>query len=274
MSICLQSSSRLNEKPLRVMVTRPQPQAVEMKSRLESLGARVYLFPTIEIRPLQETREIDGILRTGEAYDWVILTSARAVAQLQQRAAELQIELSQRFAQSQWATVGHKTASALAALGFKVDLLPSEAVAEALAEALIQTDVTGKRCLYLRANLARDVLKTRLEAAGAHCDAPPLYETVLPAQMETESALRWLRAGDIDILTFTSASCVHNFVCSLEQAVAPATLADLLEGVQIACIGPVTAAAARECLGRVDLEAREHSLEGLLAILPWQEEVS
>jgi uroporphyrinogen III methyltransferase/synthase len=67
-----------------------------------------------------------------------------------------------------------------------------------------------------------------------------------------------LRAG-VDVVTFTSSSTVRNFV-------------SLTEGLDfgdplIACIGPVTAATARELGLQVDLVAGTYTIDGLLESL-------
>ena len=69
-----------------------------------------------------------------------------------------------------------------------------------------------------------------------------------------------LRAGEVDIVTFASPSAVRNLLKMLGDA-------SLLEKPLIACIGPVTARAARRAGLRVDVEASEHTVEGLLAAL-------
>jgi uroporphyrinogen-III synthase len=65
----------------------------------------------------------------------------------------------------------------------------------------------------------------------------------------------------IDVVTFTSSSTVRNLVEILDGDRAG------LDASFIACIGPVTAATAREMGLRVDLEATEHTVEGLVDAL-------
>jgi uroporphyrinogen-III synthase len=72
---------------------------------------------------------------------------------------------------------------------------------------------------------------------------------------------RLLHGGEIDVVTFTSSSTVRNLVASLENA------ADLLGTTFVACIGPVTAATARELGLRVDLVADVHTIDGLVSAL-------
>ncbi len=48
-------------------------------AKLEALGAEVIEFPTIEIRPAEDYRQLDAALADLRAYDWLIFTSANGV---------------------------------------------------------------------------------------------------------------------------------------------------------------------------------------------------
>jgi len=68
----------------------------------------------------------------------------------------------------------------------------------------------------------------------------------------------------IDVVTLTSSSTVRNLVDGLGDR------RELLDGVALACIGPVTAATARELGLGVDLVADEHTIDGLArALAAW-----
>jgi uroporphyrinogen-III synthase len=67
-----------------------------------------------------------------------------------------------------------------------------------------------------------------------------------------------LRAGEVDAVTFTSASTVRGFVGALD-AVAGAP--------KVVCIGPVTAREAREHGLTVHAVARPHTIDGLVDAL-------
>lgn len=234
-----------------------------MRSQLEAAGAKVHLYPTIEIQPLTNQSALDFFLKDAKVFDWLILTSLNAILILKHRAQELEVDLPTRLAHTQIAVVGEHSASALQHMGLKADLIPAEAVAESLVESLIQTGTEGKSCLYLRAAQARDIIKTELEAAGAQCEEIVVYQTLQPSHHDTASAAQALSNGEINLITFTSASTVTNFV----QSLAAYDLKALMQGVQIASIGPVTSEAAQRLLGRVDIEAREHSISGLIEAL-------
>jgi uroporphyrinogen-III synthase len=63
-----------------------------------------------------------------------------------------------------------------------------------------------------------------------------------------------LTEGRVDALAFTSASTVDGFV----------RVAGVVRGPRVACIGPVTARAARTAGFKVHAVARPHTIEGLV----------
>jgi uroporphyrinogen III methyltransferase/synthase len=63
----------------------------------------------------------------------------------------------------------------------------------------------------------------------------------------------------VDVVTFTSSSAVRSLVAAVG--------AEALSDSAIACIGPITSATARERGLRVDIEAEEYTLPGLIAAL-------
>ena len=73
-----------------------------------------------------------------------------------------------------------------------------------------------------------------------------------------------LQAGLIDAVTFTSSSTVKNFLSLLKQG---GGQIQLLEEETIACIGPITAETAKAKGLKVDLEAEEYTIPGLVQAL-------
>jgi uroporphyrinogen III methyltransferase/synthase len=73
-----------------------------------------------------------------------------------------------------------------------------------------------------------------------------------------------LAAGRVDAVTFTSASTVRNLLARLmAEGGEPAALA----GVCIACMGPVTADAARQAGLAVTVLPAEHTIQALVEAL-------
>ena len=231
----------------RIVVTRAREQASELVDRLHSLGAETVELPAIVIGdPEDGGAALRGAaLRVGH-YDWVIFTSANAVSRF---CAELHD--ARWLAGVRVAAIGPGTADALRRFGVEPDLIPEHFVAESLAE--VFPFGTGD-VLLPRAAVARDVLPESLRAKGWRVHVVEAYRT-RPAE---PSASALAEAAKADAITFTSSSTVTNFVQVAGLDAVPPV---------VACIGPVTAATARDAGLTVDVVAEEHTIDGLLQAL-------
>ena len=239
----------------RVLVTRALAQAGELVARLRELGAEPVLCPVIEIAPPEDTGPLDRAIRELERYDWLVFTSVNGVDAFFRRLRELG-RTPDSLGRIRIAAIGPATAERLRAYGLGTDLVPGEFVAEAVAAALVECGIAGRRVLLPRAAEARETLPETLREAGAAVYVVPAYRT-RPVDPPPE-ALERLRAGEVDIVLLTSSSTARNLVAALGHDLS------VLERPVIACIGPITAAAAREAGIRVDLVADEYSIPGLL----------
>jgi uroporphyrinogen-III synthase len=239
----------------RVLITRPKAQARQFGEMLSSAGFEPVFFPVIEIRPVADTKGLDNALLNLADYAWLVLTSVNGVEIVWNRMQSLGInELPPGV---RLAAIGPKTAGALKESGLHTDFVPEEYVAEAILPGL--GDIRGKKILLPRAELARKDLAEGIRLSGGIPHELVAYHT-LPVEPE-QHVLRELRKG-IDIVTLTSASTVHNFIALMKQAGYDPV--ELPGNPAFACIGPITAAAARQQGLHVSIEADEYTTEGLL----------
>ncbi|HEX9506735.1 MAG TPA: uroporphyrinogen-III C-methyltransferase, partial [Acidimicrobiia bacterium] len=232
-----------------IVVTRAREQASELRDRLESLGAEVVELPAISIEP------IEIALPSLAEYAWLVFTSANGVIAFFDRALASASLDARALAGTRIAAIGPGTARALTDRGVRADLLPERFVAESLLESFPDPDVPGARALLARAEQARDVLPEGLTARGYAVDVLPVYRTVQATP--PPAVLERVRAGRVDAITFTSSSTVDNLCNLLGSTPEPQPL--------VVSIGPVTSATARGRELRVDAEAAEHTIEGLVA---------
>jgi uroporphyrinogen-III synthase len=238
----------------RVLVTRPRDQAEALARALAARGAHAVLFPTIEVRPVADLSKLDRAIDTLATYDWITFPSPNAVDVVFDRllARGVRVPLLLRIA-----AVGPGTAQAISARGASVDFIPSQFIGEQLGREL--TPVDGLRVLLPRAARGREELAVELARHGATVDEVVVYDT-LPASVDPQDLVELERG--VDVATFTSPSTVENFFALLgARAVA------VLGSASVACIGPVTASAARAMGLTVHLEPAEHSIPGLVAAL-------
>jgi uroporphyrinogen III methyltransferase/synthase len=160
-------------------------------------------------------------------------------------------------------TSGTATADRLAAYGIKVDLIPSEFRADAVAAALLGTGpMEGVRVLLPRADIGREVIAEQLREAGASVTEVVAYRTILEdAQREGDpDVYGMLLEGRIDVVTFTSPSAVRNFA----KLFGADQVADLLKNTVVATIGPVTADAARQLSIPVTVKPKTYTVPALV----------
>jgi uroporphyrinogen III methyltransferase / synthase len=243
-----------------IIVTRTRQQASDLSDKLEQLGADVIEAPTIEIYPAADQSAVDAALRSIASYDWVVFTSQNGVAHTKQRLLSLGLD-TRAFAHSKIAAIGDATARALAdEFGLRADLCPKEFVAEALADAFnVAGEIRGKKFLLLRADIARSLLRERLEREGAaKVSDIAIYET-RPAAALPEGMAEAIREGKISWITFTSSSTAKNFVSLLGR-----DYRDLLKNIKLASIGPITTATLRELGLTPAVEAESFNVDGLV----------
>ncbi len=242
----------------RVLVGRARHQASVLSSGLRKLGADVVEIPFIEIRNPRSFRPLDSALKTIASYDWLILTSVNGVDAMWKRVDKLRIR-PRDLNRLKIAAIGPATKKAIENRGLKVDIVPKEYVAESVVQSL-RSKVKGRRILLVRARIARDVIPRELRGAGAEVDVVEAYETVIPksSRSRLRSALRNPKRRP-DVITFTSSSSVRNFVALLGKKPP-----QLLNGIKLASIGPVTSATLRELGLPVNIEAREFTIPGLI----------
>ena len=228
----------------RILVTRPKPQANDLVDRLEAMGAEAIEAPMIRIVPPEDFGPLDEACAHAGDYDWIIFSSANAVDAFVDRLlagpADLRALKGVRLC-----VVGPTTGDRLARFGLKVDLTPAEYRAEGIVRAVLESgDVKGRKILLPHADIGRDVVAEELRKQGADVTEVIAYRTLVaePEREGEPDIYRMLLERRIDVVTFTSASAVRNFVRVLGAEPA----ADLLRTTVVASIGPVTAEAASQ----------------------------
>ncbi len=231
-----------------VVVTRARAQASSLVARLRELGAETVELPAIAIDDPDDggAALADAAARLG-SYDWVAVTSPNGARRLLAACRD-----ARAFGPARVAAIGPGTAAALAEGNVVADLVPDRFVAEGLLEAFPDPPAGGGRVLLARATEARDVLPETLRERGWDVDVVAAYRTVRgrPTDAELASLAR------ADVVTFTSSSTVVNFLAAT----------DVVPPV-VACIGPITAATAREHGLDVAVEAEVHTIDGLVDAL-------
>jgi uroporphyrinogen III methyltransferase/synthase len=243
----------------RIVVTRARAQAGELSERLERLGAEAIEFPTIEIHPPDDFGPLDAAIEDLDSFDWLIFTSVNGVEAFVERLGHHGLDLRAVPRGAKIAAIGPATAEKIQDLGLRVDVVPQEFRAEALIESVTGASLAGLRILIPRARVAREILPEKLREDDAEVVVAPAYESVPSLEGRDRLAER-IGRGEVDCVTFTASSTVENFI----RAFGAEDAARLVAQTRVACIGPITAETARGHGIRVDAEAREYTIAGLI----------
>jgi len=247
----------------RIMVTRTREQASDLVERLEDLGADCLEFATIALEPPDSWQPLDDAVAGLVDYDWILFTSINAVRFFFGRLLDLGLD-ARSLHGIKIAVVGSVTEQELQKYGLRADLLPeTEFTGRGLAEALLAAnEAKGKKILLPRAKKAGASLPEALNGAGAEVDIVPVYQNVRPRGREDELR-RLLAEEQVDMVTFTSSSTVDNFIFMLNAA-NRAELTELLAGLDVAVIGPITGKNAGKHGLRVDVQPQTYTIADLV----------
>jgi len=254
-----ESIAWFEKKPLlgkQIIVTRAQSQSSALTAPLEELGAEVDEYPVIKFVPPADFGPIDAAIERLGDFDWVLFTSANGVEWFVDRLSATGGDI-RALAGCKLGAIGPKTAAAVERLRLRVDYVPSKFIAESVVGEF-PDDVSGKSILIPRAKEAREELPDGLRAKGAEVVVACAYETVIDTN--SAEALRERLVQGVDVITFTSASTVDNFFELIGESSVP-------EAVLVACIGPITADAARAHGLEPAVIAEEYTIEGLIDAL-------
>lgn len=242
-----------------VLITRAKHQAASLATPLEERGAEVLVAPVIETVDPADWGPVDDAISSLETYDWIVLTSTNAVDRFFARMQE-QGRPPTALAGHHIAAVGEATAKRLSDLGVEPDIVPHDFRAEGLVDALLEEGAgPGWRILVPRAEKAREILPDTLRSLGVDVDVVSVYRTV-PATPDPDIIDR-LRAGEVDVVTFTSPSTARHFIVWVEESGLDSSA--VMERIAAASIGPVTTEALVARGYNVPIEA-ERSTVGRL----------
>ena len=241
----------------RVVVTRAREQASNLVEKLAGLGADCLEYPTIKIVPAADDKPLrDAIVRLPK-FKWIVFTSVNGVKYFFDQLFEMGKD-ARALGHLSTAAIGPATAERLLAYGIKSDIIPENYRAESVVDAFRKQDLKGQKILLPRAKDARPVLPVELRKLGAEIDEVPVYLTE-KVQDNADQLIEQLESKTIDMITFTSSSTVRNF----KALVPPERFKELMDGITIAAIGPITADTAKDLGFNIHITAESYTIPGL-----------
>ncbi len=257
-----QPSMALPLQGKRIVITRAESQAAQFAQKLSAQGAEVLSFPTIAFVEPASWEAVDEALNNLSRYDWLVLTSTNGVKFFWKR-LELLGLTTDLNGKPKVCAIGKATAEALSRRNVRVDLIPQEFKAEGAIESLVAASggpekIKGMRILLPRAQMAREVLPVELGKLGVQVDVVEVYQTVRPS-VETACWQTLFLNGQVDVVTFTSASTVNHFAEMFPEV----SISELLQHTTVACIGPITTEAAQKLGIIVHIQPTEYTTDAL-----------
>jgi len=251
------------KKPLfgkAIVVTRDEKGNADFAAKIIAEGGNPIKFATMKIRPLTQSNRFLRVFTKLAEYDWIIFTSVNGVTIFFDCLQNLKKD-SRVFGSAKIAAIGSETAGRLSEFGIRADFVPNVFTGAELGKQLIGfANLQGRKVLLLRSQLASNELAELLIQAKAEVDDVAVY-TVVTEKSECRWLIEKIAAGQIDWLTFASPSSVRGFFEQIPSEVVNSS------NVKVASIGPVTSEELKNLGVRVDVQATEHTTDGLLAAI-------
>jgi uroporphyrinogen III methyltransferase/synthase len=243
-----------------ILITRDTVGNNDFAQKLLACGANPVRFDSIEIQDLTQQQKVHDVLNNLDRINWVLFTSANGVRITFNALRKIRKD-ARAFTGTSIACIGPKTSEVLACFGIKADFVPDVFTGAELAQQLAAfIDLKNKKILLLRSKIAGPELPDSLTKAGAQVEDVTVY-TVKTSSAETSQLIEQINSGAIDILTFTSPSTVQAFFERIDPQLIKSTK------FKIASIGPVTTKQIEIAGLTVHIEAKTHTIDGLITAI-------
>lgn len=223
------------KKPLfgkKILITRPLSLAKELSQELENSGAQTITYPLIEVVKEKGLKDIRVIEKFKQA-DWVVFTSRNAV-QICFDILDRQNKDIRFLKDTKFAVLGSQTQNMLKARGIIADIVPKKFYMESLISEFKKINIKNKRIFIPHSKQGRLILVEEMLKQGAIIDELFVYHVAPPQSSSKQQLVKLLKQENFDIITFTSSSCVHQFMRFVAQD------KQLLKKQLFAVIGPIT----------------------------------
>jgi uroporphyrinogen III methyltransferase/synthase len=239
-----------------ILVTRSTTQEGTFRKKLNALGADVISLPSIQITRLPVTNDFVEDVKQIQDFPWILFSSVNSVKLFFEEFFQHYSDV-RALHKNRIACMGPSTEQELLQYGIRADLVPNRYVAESLWDSLQMEVQPGHKILLPRAKNARNFLVNKLQEAGCEVHEHHLYESTVNTNHSTDD-IEKLLSKPIDVITFTSASCVHNFM-----KIIPVSLQDKILQHPAVCIGPITAEALKEYDWQNIFISELHTIDGM-----------
>ncbi len=248
-------------KPLfgkNIIVTRSRVQSSEMSEQIRALGGNPIEYPTIKIVPINQAACDERVRKIGD-YSHIIFTSINGVEvffdSIKRCGKDARI-----FGHLHITVIGEGTRKALKERGLEADFVPQKYIGEELVEGLIPLLDKDSKILLARSKNARTYVAEELSKI---CDVDEIhsYQTIREDHQDIDLPAL-LDQNEIDYISFTSSTTVEYFL----EKVGPSYLEAINRAKSIS-IGPQTSQKALDLGIKVDVQAQEYTIPGIIEAL-------
>ena len=210
------------------------------------------LAPALEELPDVDPQAVSSLLAQWrvDPFKMVIFQTGVGTRALFQAtdAAGLTGELLQHLGSCLVVVRGPKPVGELNARDVRIDMRAATPfTTETVLAAVSETPMQDVRVLVQRYGAANQVLRQALEERGARVEEIATYRWALPADTQPlNELLEALARSDVDAVVFTSAVQIYNLYAMAEKSGRASGLANQLNRLVVASIGPVCSRALRE----------------------------
>lgn len=201
-----------------IVVTRPAQQSEGLAVQLAAAGARVILFPVIDILPPDDAPALDALIDRLDRFDLAVFVSPNAA-----RVAMKAIKARRAWpAALRAAAIGRGGVRELERHGVAGVIAPARFDSEALLEMPELQSMAARRVVIFRGEGGRELLGASLRARGAVVEYAACYRRAVPPTDPAPLLAAWARA-EIDAVTVTSSEGLRN-LCTMIGAAGQAFL--------------------------------------------------
>lgn len=253
------------------LVTRPRQNSSALAGRLRKLGAQVIELPSIRTEMITPNPCLkEALQRMGKEVkeEWLVFTSPVGVSVFFRQLREMEMDLRDILCggcRVKIASIGSATTAALEEHGLFPDIVPQIYSASCLGRALAESieeenrEKSSIRALIVRAEQGSEELIPPLLDVGIVVEDVALYRTCYETHDFLRNEIKHLFVkGEIDAVTFTSASTVKGFVRTMKEI-------DFSK-IRAVCIGEQTAAEAGKYHMQITV-AKEASMDSMVSCI-------
>lgn len=242
-----------------IVLTRTAERNEETRPVLESYGATVLCFPTIEILDPPSWQPVDNAIWKLAEYTDICFTSYHGIKKFIERIRTIRPKALETLSTRTLLAIGEKARCTLESLGFPLLSMMTYPSVKEFIESLKMQPLTGRKFLHPTGSNTSNDIWMYLNSRGVHYDELSVYRSVVPAGIDIEDFRTKLSMKTIDAITFFSPSAVLNFIDILG--------AESLSTVAVAAVSNITAEALLQAGIQPSIVAHPPTAEGLCTSL-------